>query len=221
MGTGAISGYNSLYFPTSMNIFSKKDQNKEVFLKLLSFADNSYAGNITQILKKAMSELGITSKFMIEAERFNVLTDAVNILLADRRVQWEVVEKEIKSVCALLGFESIPDAIVESVDMIRLAFLSNAGHPEPLPPPSSLLMKRGESLLFSTPGNILEERVIDRRYEGGSRGISIRIMKGVKWRKLPTDGVQTCKVSKTNGQGEQVYSAEGMDEIRADSPQFF
>lgn len=43
----------------------------------------------------------------------------------------------------------------------------------------------------------------------------------VDWHKLPTDGVQTCRVSKINGQGEQVYSAEGMDEILADAPQFF
>lgn len=43
----------------------------------------------------------------------------------------------------------------------------------------------------------------------------------IEWHKLPTDGVQTCRVSKTNEQGEQVYSSDGMDEILKDAPQFF
>lgn len=47
---------------------------------------------------------------------------------------------------------------------------------------SNMVLQRGEIPFWTESGKILEERVVNRRYEGGSRGVSVRIMKGVSYR---------------------------------------
>jgi hypothetical protein len=44
------------------------------------------------------------------------------------------------------------------------------------------MLQKNEVAFWCEPGNILEERVVGRRYEGGSQGVSFRIMKGVSYR---------------------------------------
>lgn len=52
----------------------------------------------------------------------------------------------------------------------------------PVLPQVPLLLKKGEVGHWMTDAEYMEERVVSRRYEGGSRGVSIRIMKGVSYR---------------------------------------
>lgn len=47
---------------------------------------------------------------------------------------------------------------------------------------TGVLLQAGERAHWAEPGEILEERVVSRQYEGGSRGVSIRIAKGVSYR---------------------------------------
>ena len=50
------------------------------------------------------------------------------------------------------------------------------------PPIPNLVMRRGETVLWSIGGTLYETKVVSRRYEGGSRGVSLRIVKGVSVR---------------------------------------
>jgi peptidoglycan hydrolase-like protein with peptidoglycan-binding domain len=52
--------------------------------------------------------------------------------------------------------------------------------PEVTNPPVNLQF--GEKAYLAVGAQLLEERVVGRRYQGGSRGVSIRIMKGVSYR---------------------------------------
>lgn len=46
----------------------------------------------------------------------------------------------------------------------------------------NVILARGERAFWSEPGTAYEEKVVSRRYEGGSRGVSIRVVKGVSFR---------------------------------------
>ncbi len=47
---------------------------------------------------------------------------------------------------------------------------------------SNMVFQKGEKAYWSEGAKLIEERVIKRRYEGGSRGVSIRIAKGLSYR---------------------------------------
>ena len=52
----------------------------------------------------------------------------------------------------------------------------------PISATPGLLLQKRENVHWSSPAQLLEERVVSRRYAGGSRGVSVRIMKGVTYR---------------------------------------
>ena len=47
---------------------------------------------------------------------------------------------------------------------------------------SNVILNCGESAYWSESGTLYEEKVVSRRYEGGSTGVSFRVMKGVSFR---------------------------------------
>jgi len=55
-------------------------------------------------------------------------------------------------------------------------------------PPQNIFFKKNERPLWVEAAVLYEEVVIDRRYEGGSQGVSFRIAKGVNWRVGATRG---------------------------------
>src|SRR5258708_5270123 len=52
----------------------------------------------------------------------------------------------------------------------------------PIATPVNTVLRRDEFVCWAEAAVLWEERVISRRYEGGSRGISIRIVRGVSYR---------------------------------------
>jgi hypothetical protein len=62
--------------------------------------------------------------------------------------------------------------------------------PEVTNPPVNLQF--GERAYFAVGAQLLEERVVGRRYQGGSRGVSIRIMKGVSYRVGASSGTSVA-----------------------------
>ena len=80
---------------------------------------------------------------------------------------------------------SIRDGVIPTVDNVE-----------------NVLLRKGEKVFWVQPATLYEEKVVSRRYEGVSRGTSIRIMKGVSFRvgahrgKLVTD---TADVPITSG----------------------
>ena len=49
-------------------------------------------------------------------------------------------------------------------------------------PVNGIILRKAETPHWSEPAELLEERVVGRRYEGGSQGMSIRIAKGLSYR---------------------------------------
>ena len=47
---------------------------------------------------------------------------------------------------------------------------------------NNVIFQKGEQAHWTEAGDILEERVVGRRYQGGSSGVSFRIAKGVSYR---------------------------------------
>jgi hypothetical protein len=60
--------------------------------------------------------------------------------------------------------------------------------------PANVILRKGERCLFSVGGTALEEKVVRRDYVGGSRGVSIRVAKGISFR-----------VGASKGQSAPVY----------------
>ena len=52
----------------------------------------------------------------------------------------------------------------------------------PTVPVTNLVTQKGETAYWAEPAILAEEKVIRRRYEGGSQGVSFRVMKGVSYR---------------------------------------
>jgi len=59
----------------------------------------------------------------------------------------------------------------------------------PLEPPAGMMLKRGEAVYLAAAGSLYEERVVRRRIQGGSQGVSIRIAKGLSYRVGASRGV--------------------------------
>jgi hypothetical protein len=82
-------------------------------------------------------------------------------------------------------FLSIPNAEIgpslRELDHYRLLRNIHDGDVPVISVPG-LLTQKGESPYWREAGAILEEKVVDRQYVGGSQGVSVRIMKGVSYR---------------------------------------
>lgn len=83
------------------------------------------------------------------------------------------------------NFLVIPDGEIfrEKEDLSHLRLLAEIrdGNP-PILHSIEVVLQKGEQAYWSEPAGILEQRVVGRRYEGGSQGVSIRIAKGVSYR---------------------------------------
>lgn len=107
--------------------------------------------------------------------------------IADRRV----TEKEESTLTRVAKKLRISSDIIEWMkDEIAIySLLDIYSEPGPLPEDDvSIILKPGEIGYFEMPAMLLEERVIDSEYRGGSHGVSIRIMKGVSYRIGATKG---------------------------------
>jgi hypothetical protein len=85
----------------------------------------------------------------------------------------------------LQRFLMIPEADIANSrkELARLRLLTEIqrGNPPAISVPNVILQKT-EVAYWAEPANILEERVVRRRYEGASQGLSFRIAKGVSYR---------------------------------------
>lgn len=83
------------------------------------------------------------------------------------------------------NFLMIPDGEIfrerEDLSHLRLLAEIHDGNP-PILHAVEIVLQKGEQAYWSEPAGILEQRVVGRRYEGGSQGVSIRIAKGVSYR---------------------------------------
>src|SRR3989344_1767889 len=64
-------------------------------------------------------------------------------------------------------------------ELARLRLLNEIqqGNMPTMPPITNLITQKGEKIYWAEPSILAEEKVISRKYQGGSQGMSFRIMK--------------------------------------------
>ena len=114
--------------------------------------------------------------------RTEVFVQVVHQAIADRRV----VEGELNSINHLIDrLEISPDVKAwaqRQMQYYSLFALIESGAPLPQGSPSGLILQKGEICHVSLPAILVEERVVSRNYQGGSRGVNLRLVKGVSFR---------------------------------------
>ena len=160
----------------------QKSLNKEEFRQLLLNAVND--GKVTkeelEELDRKKIEFGLTDVDINEM-RVNSYAKAFTAIKADKQVTKEE-EQELEKIQKYLG---IADGEIQSdkkeLARLRLLYEIQQGN-IPTVAATNLVMQKDEKAYWSEPAILAEEKVINRSYVGGSRGVSLRVMKGVSYR---------------------------------------
>lgn len=126
------------------------------------------------------------NKLILEA-----FSDLIAKYCADRRITPDERAK-LEQVANALELDR--GAIVEMNKTIQYYELLNAVERAPIDDlpvigSGNIFLKRGEIEYMTLPCEMLAERVVARHYRGGSRGVSIRVMKGVSFRVGQSRGI--------------------------------
>ncbi len=114
--------------------------------------------------------------------RTEIFIQIVQQAIADRRVAKDEL-KTINQLADRLGIA--PDVKMWADRQIRyyaLFSLIESGAPLPEGSATGLILQKNEVCHVSLPAQLIEERVVSRNYNGGSRGVGLRIVKGVSFR---------------------------------------
>lgn len=161
----------------------QKSLNKKEFrLALLQAAsDGKLTKEEIDELDKKKSELGLTDEDT-KGMRAEIFAAAFSATKADAQVTKDE-EQELLSIQKYLGLAD--DEIQHNKkELARLRLLNEIqqGNMPTMPPVTNLITQKGEKVYWVEPSTLAEEKVLRRRYEGGSQGMSFRIMKGVSYR---------------------------------------
>ena len=160
----------------------QKSFNKKEFKQALLQAVND--GKITKEeiseLDKKKKELELTDEDL-KKMRVNIFVTAFAVAKSDRQVTKDE-EQELSNIQKYLGLND--DEIQSSKkELARLRLLNEIQQGNmPTMPVTNLIMQKGEKAYWVEPAILAEEKVLRRRFEGGSQGVSFRIMKGVSYR---------------------------------------
>jgi hypothetical protein len=131
-----------------------------------------------------MSEVFVGSQLSVEDYtelKSNVFVRVVHSYIADRRV----TDAEKTVIFTIAEQLEIPAQWVEwarqQIQYYALFHYIEQGGELPVRTPQNLILKKGETCHLSIPAALFEERVIRREYVGGSQGLSIPIIKGVRY----------------------------------------
>ena len=160
----------------------QKSLNKKEFRQILLQAVND--GKLTKEeidnLDKKKTEFGLTNED-IKGVRAEIFAAAFSVAKEDKQIT-EEEEKELKEIQKHLGLAD--DEIQTSKkELTRLRLLNEIQKGNlPIVPVTNLVTQKSEKVYWAEPAILAEEKVIRRRYEGGSQGVSFRVMKGVSYR---------------------------------------
>ena len=156
-------------------------------------------------LNTRQAELGLTDDHLRK-----VRVQAYKAALAAAGSDGRVTAEEEAELHKLQTALSIPDhdLLTSKQELARLRLLTEIQQGNlPAMAIPNLILQKGEFGHWSEPGSILEERVVGRRYVGGSQGISFRIAKGVSYRIGAHRGhIETDKAVVPVSDGELVLS---------------
>ncbi|MFM9905293.1 MAG: hypothetical protein ACKVQJ_12065 [Pyrinomonadaceae bacterium] len=132
----------------------------------------------------------------------------INKYFYDSELSTEEVQKALTDVFSQLVYQAVSDRRVSEVEFQSLEHIANrfslsaeahtrlseqiqyfrlfsqieAGEELPTITPPNVVLQKNEECYLSIPGALYEERVVRSSYQGGSSGVSIRVMKGVSYR---------------------------------------
>lgn len=160
----------------------QRSKDKEAFFKLLLSAAEH--GKLTddeiQQIHARQAELNLADK-----DLKSIRIQAYKVALGTARSDGKVTAEEEAELQKLQQALSISDIEIASSKQ-ELATLRQLAeiHDGNLPSidVQNIILQKGETAYWIESGSILEERVVDRRYEGGSHGFSFRIAKGMYYR---------------------------------------
>lgn len=160
----------------------QRSLNKEEFKNELLQAvnDGKLSGEEIEELNKKQTEFGLSEED-IKGIRIQAYTSAFSSAKSDENITREE-EEELLKIQKYLGIEDVEiEANKKELHRMRILDEIQKGN---IPQISvlNLVMGKDEKAYWSEPSMLVEEKVISSHYEGGSRGMSFRIMKGVSYR---------------------------------------
>ncbi len=158
--------------------YLNKKKFRELFLRAVD--DGKLTKSEIDELETKKTEFGLTEQD-VKGMRAEIFDIAFSVVKDDKQVT-EEEEKELKEIQKYLGLAD--DEIKTSKkELSRLRLLNEIQKGNlPIVPATNLVMQKGEAAYWAEPAILVEEKVVRRRYEGGSQGVSFRIMKGVSYR---------------------------------------
>jgi tellurite resistance protein len=143
-------------------------------------ADGRFSKEEVDSLYALQDQLGLTQED-VASMRVQAFAKAFAVAKADGSIT-EQEELELQEIQEHLDIADAEIAPTE-VELRRFRLLREIvkGH-VPVVSVPGLVLQKLESAYWIEPASILEEKVINRQFVGGSRGVSIRIMKGVSYR---------------------------------------
>jgi hypothetical protein len=160
----------------------QRSRNKKEFLDSIIRAaeDGKLSDSEVTELQTRLKELELTDE---DIRRVRV--QAYNAALHAAKQEGGISSEEEAELEKLQKFLRIPDADIEisKKELLRLRLLTEIQNGNlPTVFVSNLVLQKAERIYWSEQGSLFEERVVRRRYEGGSHGVSFRIAKGVSYR---------------------------------------
>lgn len=155
-----------------------KKEFREAFLKAAS--DGKITKEEMDELDKKKSELGLTEEDVKEM-RAEVYTAAFSSAKSDKQITKEE-EEELQKIQTYLGLGDT-EVQHDKKELARFRLLNEIQLGNmPTVTVANLVTQKGEKVYWVEPVIMAEEKVIRTKYQGGSRGVSLRIMKGVSYR---------------------------------------
>lgn len=147
---------------------------------LHAVSDGKLTEEEIHLLDKIRVNIGISEK-EFDTLKINVYLSAFKATIEDRQITTSE-EDELIKIQKYLNVEDITLKATEK-DLARFRLLAeiNQGNLPNLQI-SNIVKQKNEKVYWVEPATLLEEKIISRRYEGGSHGVSFRIVKGVSYR---------------------------------------
>jgi hypothetical protein len=109
---------------------------------------------------------------------FSIVSQAIS----DRRVDQNEIQF-LEQLVERFGISETAQASVrERLQLFHVMAEIEAGAPLPVDSPPGVVLQKGELCHVAVPATLFEERVVARKYQGGTQGINVRLAKGVRYR---------------------------------------
>lgn len=160
----------------------KHAKDKRAFFRAIVEAASD--GRLTE-QEIAQIDLGRGQLGLTDDDLKQIRVQAYSAALAAATSDGKVTADEESELIKLQAYFKIPDSEIDKPkqQLARFRLLAEIQEGNlPTTNVQNVIFQKGEQAHWSEAGDILEERVVGRRYVGGSSGVSIRIAKGVSYR---------------------------------------